>query len=783
MPVTVILLRWIRLGLVLQMLAVAYVVPAQSTRLVGVVVVQNSQYETGTRQFVQGASVRTPFAKAAISDHEGRFALDLYDLQPGTFVQLHVTHATLTPINANELTYAIVGRTEPLVIVMSDPQRLADAQADYYRIALDGISRIYRTKMAALTAENVLLTDRLAVFNADREQQAGTLLEAMDALSEERRGAEGNARELADRFAAADLDGASEMFRTALEHIRNGELDRALALLDEQRLEAGHAAALAKKEAGRELIGTANEAIRQVYHSNGLKIDVLEIRMDHRAALDVIGRMRSMLETDPEAFEETAAHQLSLRRADLLETMGRYADAAEEYRHGRDLVRDALGPDDIAQVTFLASWAVAATHLDSLDRALDLVNEGAALMKGHEDRQPLLFADLEAATSDVLSSHGDPVAAAPHEKKGLALRKEHLPPGHIKTLTSLHNLAIIHNALGENEEAIALLEEVREQAGENGMRLGAQRGELMLNLGAIYNFVGNYEKGEPILRTAKTWLMEDLGQGHPEALGAFVLMANYFASVGRFNEAIAQLDSGLVWCGSSVDAESSMMGHVLRERGGIYFRAGDMPAALSNYQQTLGIFLKVYGEVHLQTAMARQAVAQVKRGTSDNEGALNENSMALAAYAELFSSGHERILDAGCRVANNLEELGRDSAALDLFKTYLPALTRSGNADERWLIGYELSMARALYRQGELDSARTVLTALTTNRSLGPAEWYMYRIAMDQGRLNDALVHVQRSMRFMDPVNRKWNGREVEEALKDLAYRLNRKDVLEEFDL
>ena len=191
------------------------VVEAQTISLPGSVVVQNSAYETGARQFISDASIRAPMSKPAISDRSGKFLLEFSGVTSGTPVRLVVNKPGFEVVNAREVQSVILGRIPAVEILMADAQKLAEAQMKYYKIATDGIAQSYHRKMTALNQENVALADRLARFGAQHEREVSSLMEAIDVLTAERNKAMGNAGELAERFASTDLDNASDLFRRA----------------------------------------------------------------------------------------------------------------------------------------------------------------------------------------------------------------------------------------------------------------------------------------------------------------------------------------------------------------------------------------------------------------------------------------------------------------------------------------------------------------------------------------------------------------------------------------
>jgi hypothetical protein len=82
---------------------IAQLAVSQSIPLNGVVVIQNSQYETGQRQYVKDAAVRAPFAKPVTTDREGTFALAFIEVPNGAPVRIDVQKPGFKVVNTRDL--------------------------------------------------------------------------------------------------------------------------------------------------------------------------------------------------------------------------------------------------------------------------------------------------------------------------------------------------------------------------------------------------------------------------------------------------------------------------------------------------------------------------------------------------------------------------------------------------------------------------------------------------------------------------------------------------------
>jgi len=765
----------VRFALLLFALSVCDGLAGQTIPLTGAVAIQNSAYETGTREYIRDASIRAPLSKPVVSDRSGKFVLQFSGVISGTPVRLTVSKPGYEVVNAREVQSVILGRSQAVEVLMADPQKLADAQLKYYQIATDGIAASYHRKVSALKQENIALADRLAAFSAEREQEVGTLLDAIQVLTVEQEKAMENAHELAERFATTDLDNASELFRLAFELFQRSQMDSVLVLLSKERLDAEYISARGAKE-------QANDHIRKVYNSLGLKADVLEATMDRSGALTMFDGMAAMLRADPDAFTADAEYELVLRRGDALLFMERYAQAIAEYRRGCELVRKHVGADHIEQVPFLIPLARALVASDSVGPAINVLEQGFALMQGHEEIEPLQVASLEIVMGHVFMHMTDPVLAMPHIQKGLTLRRAHLPPHHLDIIYTLYDLATCHFIQGGYKEALVLYEEADELERSSDEHYSGV-GSRMVTRGRFYMDTDDLEKGESTLRSAIPLLVEELGPGHPRVFDAFYRLSSCLTNRGSYKEAVSLLDSALALNDGMVPEEHSMMAGVYHQRGRILAESGELEAAQTAYERALMINRKLFGETDINTAIAHSDLAIVKKRLGDLEGALKEDSMAFEIDEKIYASDNPRLWDRGCRMALRLVDVERDIAALNWFRKYLPRLReRVGYTHPSMnVVYYEVQMGRALYRQGELDSARAVLEGTIRVKPRQDAQWYLYMIAKDEGRDTEALDHLIQSARLFTAKTKDEDRRKVLDALRALATRLGRQDVLDEF--
>ncbi len=324
---------------------IAQAAVSQSIPLNGVVVIQNSQYETGQRQYVKDAAVRAPFAKPVTTDREGTFALAFIEVPNGAPVRIDVQKPGFEVVNTRDLEAVVIGRTPQLEVVMADPAKLADAQLRFYNVVTTTVEANYERRMRSLRDEQQTLDVRLERISRELEDTLATLGEAMEALAVQREAAMQQADDLARTFAYVDLDNASDLYRRAYEQLLRGQADSVLLILDRNKLDTDYASARTAKERGAQLIAAANVSIRQLFISYQLKADVLRLSFELRESLTALERMEQMQNENPDVFDPVD-RALLLRSLGKLQTrLAQLPQAHRSLQESLDLFIQQYGPD------------------------------------------------------------------------------------------------------------------------------------------------------------------------------------------------------------------------------------------------------------------------------------------------------------------------------------------------------------------------------------------------------------------------------------------------------
>jgi tetratricopeptide (TPR) repeat protein len=800
---------------------------AQSISLNGVVVIQNSQYETGKRIHVQDAGIRAPMAKSVISDKDGLFVLEFVGAPNGSVVEIGVIKAGHEVVNTNDLRQVVLGSIPMIQVVMAETGKLAEAKAKFYRISVDAMEESYQKRMNTLRDESIDIEQRLASVNEEHDSKTASLYEAIALLTDERERAMLKAEELAALFSRTDLDNASGLFISAFQHIERGRMDSALAVLDRERLDSDYAKAMAGRQRAAQKISDADAAIRSVHDSYGLKGNVLKAGLSYKQCLAVYQCMLTIQQEQADLFTPVDGADLHADIAALRLLMGDYAGVVEAIDRTVELRRQALGNDHPRVLEALALKGEALTELGLLDSAQVLIGNGLATAQHLDMPENKLLADLHSDMGVVLSLKGDLAGALAQHQISLDMRERLYGRMHPDVATCLNNLAQIKYKKGEYAaakehfaEALSIMQATLPEA-------HPLVASVHLNMAATASALGDFDGAIEEYGLASRLLARTLGDGHP-LLG---IIANNLGDVymkkGEYQQALDQNAIGMVVFEKVLGPTHPNVGVAKMNRAAYLERIGEYPAALAADKQALVILTGALGPDHVNCGTVHNNMARLYDLTGVTDTSIVEYDEALRIYAKALGPGHPNIalvrnnlglllarlqrypealqqVDSAIVISTKalgaehgqtyklianryliLSNKGDHSEALAGFDGVLPMVEKAFGSDNPELAEFLWYQGNSAYALGDTAKAATVLLASYRITPAARTSWLMYRIALDTGHKEQALDHLVHcvSARRDDPKARPVDRMESMDALAALAKELGRPDILKEFSL
>lgn len=592
----------------------------QEIALNGSIVIHNSRYTTGTHQFVQGASIRAPYAQATVSDADGSFVLEFVGAESGGPVRLSVMKPGWEVVNIREIEQVVLGRTDPLTVIMADRMALASAQAMFHRIAVDNIEHGYSRKMTVLRDGSRALAVRLAELSNDTNDSLVTIADAMDLLTGQRDDALQHAQELAEGFARMDLDRASDRFREAYGLFAKGDVDGTIALLGSESLDHEYAKARERSGEGVAIISRSNAAIRQLLQSYGLRADVegsqlrfaasmatrerlLAIMAEQRDAigpLEEVDALRTLaeMELNMALYDRSIAHLTQALSLVSSKVSGTHPVIAEIHAElGNALVAQSKFKEAMAEEELALQLQLSDPAVDSVDLAttynnranvhfeMNHITDAVAdlrIAKGiwvrHLDPLDILVAKAHGNLANFLLAQGDLDGAENEALNSLRIRRAKLKADDPSIAHALQTLAGIASERSRYPEAVALNEEA----------------------GAI--------------------LVKTFGEDHPDIARIHVMIALIHRDAQENQAGLVHLDTAISIAHRALGQDNSLTSVAYNHKANLLYRMDDLVGARQCVDSATAIEARIAKDPQYVSAMNLNLMAMIHsdRGLVDS---------------------------------------------------------------------------------------------------------------------------------------------------------------------
>ena len=313
----------------------------------------------------------------------------------------------------------------------------------------------------------------------------------------------------------------------------------------------------------------------------------------------------------------------------------------------------------------------------------------------------------------------------------------------------LHDLlAKIQLQLGRRDEAIreaAAAEELAAAAGATANRIDYAR---------LYADAGDLEKAQVQLDRLGPVVTRPADRAeYAEAQGVLDLL------LGSPREALVHLDVALEGHRISYGTDHPSTVAVLQLQGDAYRLAGDFPAAIAAYRETLRLRRAALGAGHAETARTQNAIGVLQADIGDWENADSAFAAAFDILREL-PGGEERVDTITVRTNRALARWGsaEDRAAADQYAAAVADLRATLGDDHPGVAAAVRNQARMEFDLGQGDRAQQLLEAAlgAQQRALGvdhpdlaTTRLSMARLLAQRGKLDRAASEIDRAIEIL----------------------------------
>jgi serine/threonine protein kinase/tetratricopeptide (TPR) repeat protein len=395
---------------------------------------------------------------------------------------------------------------------------------------------------------------------------------------------------------------------------------------------------------------------------------------------------------------------------------------------------------------------------DRLDRA-------AAELDGEAVGDPLVVAKLQDRLGRTYLGLGHATPAESLFTKALATRKAHLGADHPLTLASMQNQALAFDAAGRPDEAIALLERVRDARvkalggehpdtldtasdlasmlvragrpneaiaileGVRDVRVARLGGDHALTLAALESlaeaYVGAWRGKEAIelLERVRDFRTKQLGPDHADTLRALNRLAFAYANVGQMKRALALFEEARDAVAPRFGADHPQTLNILDHLVRMYRAFGRTDEAIALGEQVRDARMKNLGAYHPHTIHTLDNLALAYLGAGKPEQALPLLQQAAAGLEKhKFVPG-----DSGKIIANIcecLENMNDPRQADDWRRKWLEAAREKYGPESAAYAGeLEVHGADLLDRGRHADAGPILRECLAIRRKTQPGDW------------------------------------------------------------
>ena len=403
---------------------------AQQIDLTGQISVHNSRYETGEIEYVPGAFIQAPFAGETSSDSEGLWGLTFQDIAGGTIIKLSVEKAGYEVVNSYDLERVVLGQKSRLPIYVTTKGRLAQAQTELYNISKTSLYARKDAIIARLQGEKAERDAALAELQENWNIEIKSVGEALELLDSKIADLEERLPGFAQKLAAKNLDFASDLYIEAYKLYQTGDIEEAITVLDDAKLEESYQKALLSIKEGQklEMIGAELQKngylqIEQIVDSYKLKADGHNLLFEYRSAVAIHQKIVEILEarTDEETLELADAYgYLAISLRDL----GSHMASLDAQKKATKIKEELLPIDDKELAGAYNNLALINKDVGDYESALSAQQKSLAILEQVLDAPDTLIAITYNNLGSIYESLGDYESALSAQQKSLAILEQ-----------------------------------------------------------------------------------------------------------------------------------------------------------------------------------------------------------------------------------------------------------------------------------------------------------------------------------------------------------------------
>ena len=207
----------------------------------------------------------------------------------------------------------------------------------------------------------------------------------------------------------------------------------------------------------------------------------------------------------------------------------------------------------------------------------------------------------------------------------------------------LSNLATIHDAKGEYDEALSLFQRVLTGREKTYGQYHPKIAVACNDLGLAYYWLKKYDKAIEFYQLALTSDLKTYGEGHPNVAIRHNNLGGAYKSLAQYEKAIDYYQQALNSDLKTYEEDHPTVARAHNNLGGAYYALGQYEKAIGYFQQALTSDLKTYGADHPHMTIRRYWLGVSHASLGNYYKAIEYLQLAQASFEKTFDQQHPYI--------------------------------------------------------------------------------------------------------------------------------------------
>lgn len=270
---------------------------------------------------------------------------------------------------------------------------------------------------------------------------------------------------------------------------------------------------------------------------------------------------------------------------------------------------------------------------------------------------------------------------------------------HLKTLESLHNLALVYDDLSDNNKALKLQKKVYKLCCKVLGEEHPNTLDSLNNLAYTYGKLGQHKKAFELNEKAYALSCKVFGDEHPQTLMSLNNLAYIYGELGNYHKELELNEKVYALSCKVLGEEHPQTLMSLNNFASTCGALGDHEKAFGFNEKAYMLHCKVWGEEHPNTLTSLGNLASNYGCLGDHHKELELNEKVYAFRCKVLGEEHLDTLEALCNLAHTYYELYNYEKAVELYeKLYSLSCIVFGEEHSDTLI----SLNNLAYLYGEL---------------------------------------------------------------------------------